>query len=452
VESTVETLSPTRVRLAIEVPFAELEPSVKRAYRQIGAQVTIPGFRKGKVPNLVIDQRVGRGTILNEAIQGAIPEQLLAAVRQHEVRTIGRPSVEITEFADGQPLKFTAELDVRPEITLPEVDGFEVTVDTVAVTDEAIDEQIEALRARFGTLTGVERPTQRGDFVQLDLAATVDGEEVPGGTATNLSHEVGSNQLLPGLDETVEGMSAGESTTFTSTLVAGEYAGREAEVSVTVRTVKERELPPLDDDFAQLASEFDTLAELRADIATRLGRVNRRQQLVQARDRALEALAEASDIPVPEGVLTDEVDARRKALVDRIESAGLTLEDFLAADSKSEEDLTNDLSEAASKAIRNQLLLDALADADEVEVSDDEFTAEVVHRAQHAGVPPQQYYDQLVQAGLTASIAVDVRRNKALISTMEKVTVKDGDGTVLTLDELRGGVSAAEDHFGHNHD
>jgi trigger factor len=452
VESTVETLSPTRVRLAIEVPFAELEPSVKRAYRQIGSQVTIPGFRKGKVPNLVIDQRVGRGTILNEAIQGAIPEQLLAAVRQHEVRSIGRPSVEITEFADGEPLKFTAELDIRPEITLPELDGFEVTVDPVAVTDEAIDEQIDALRARFGTLTGVERPVRRGDFVQLDLAATVDGEEVPGGTATNLSHEVGSNQLLPGLDESVEGMSAGESTTFTSTLVAGDYAGREAEVSVTVRTVKERELPPLDDDFAQLASEFDTLAELRADIATRLSRVHRRQQLVQARDRALEALAEASDIPVPEGVLSDEVDARRKALVDRVESAGLTLDDFLAADNKTEDDLTNDLTETASKAIRNQLLLDALADAEEVEVSDDEFTAEVVHRAQHAGVAPQQYYDQLVQAGLTSSIAVDVRRNKALISTLEKVTVKDGDGTVLTLDELRGGVSAAEDHFGHNHD
>jgi trigger factor len=452
VESTVETLGPTRVRLAIEVPFAELEPSVKRAYRQIGAQVTIPGFRKGKVPNLVIDQRVGRGTILNEAIQGAIPEQLLAAVRQHEVRSIGRPSVEITEFADGEPLKFTAELDIRPEITLPELDGFEVTVDPVAVTDEAIDEQIEALRARFGTLTGVERPVQRGDFVQLDLAATVDGEEVPGGTATNLSHEVGSNQLLPGLDESVEGMSAGESTTFTSTLVAGEFADREAEVSVTVRTVKERELPPLDDDFAQLASEFDTLAELRADIATRLARVHRRQQLVQARDRALEALAEASEIPVPEGVLSDEVDARRKALVDRVESAGLTLDDFLAADNKTEDDLTNDLSAAASKAIRNQLLLDALADAEEVEVSDDEFTAEVVHRAQHAGMPPQQYYDQLVQAGLTSSIAVDVRRNKALISTLEKVTVKDGDGTVLSLDELRGGVSADEDHFGHNHD
>lgn len=451
-ESTVETLSPTRVRLAIEVPFSELEPSLKQAYKAIGSQVTIPGFRKGKVPPVVLDRRIGRERILSEAIQGAIPGQLLAAVRKHEVRTIGRPSVEITEFGDGKPLKFTAEVDVRPDITIPELDGFEVTVDTMTVTDEAVDQQLEALRARFGTLKGVDRPARRGDFVQIDLAATVDGQEVPGGTATNLSHEVGSNQLLPGLDETVEGMSAGESATFRSTLVAGEFAGREAEVSVTVRSVRERELPPLDDDFAQLASEFDTLEELRADIATRLGRVLRRQQLVQARDRALQALTEAADIPVPEGVLGDEVQARRQALADRLERAGMTLADFLAGENKTEEELTADITEAASRAIRNQLFLDAVAEAEEISVSDEEFTAEVVHRAQHAGMPPQQFYDQLNQAGLAPSIAVEVRRNKALLTVLERITIKDGEGTVFTLDELRGGVDPSQDHFGYNHD
>ncbi len=451
-ESTVETLGPTRVRLAIEVPFAELEPGLKRAYQEIGAQVTIPGFRKGKVPNVVIDQRVGRATILNEAVQNTIPEQLLAAVRQHEVRTIGRPSVEITEFADGQPLRFTAEVDVRPEFTLPDLDGFEVTVDAVPVTDEAIDTQVDALRARFGTLSGVERPARAGDFVQLDLAATVDGAEVPGGTATNLSHQVGSNDLLPGLEETVEGMSAGETATFTSTLVAGEFADREAEVTVTVRTVKERELPPLDDDFAQLASEFDTLDELRTDIATRLARVNRRQQLSQARDQALEELARAADIPVPDGVLEEEVQARRQALTERLEGAGLSLGDYLTAGGKSEEDFTAELTETASKAIRSQLLLDAFADAQKIDVSDDEFGYEIVHRAQHAGMPPQQYYDQLVRAGLASSVAVDVRRNKALVSVLEKITVKEADGTVLSLEELRGGVDEADDHLGHDHD
>jgi trigger factor len=452
VESTVETLGPTRVRLAIEVPFSELEPSLKKAYREIGAQVTIPGFRKGKVPNAVIDQRVGRGTILSEAVQGAIPEQLLAAVREHEVRTIGRPSVEITEFADGQPLKFTAEMDVRPEIALPELGGFEVTVDAVPVTDEAIDAQVDALRARFGTLTAVDRPARRGDFIQVDLSATVDGEQVPGGSATNLSHEVGSNELLPGLDETVEGMSAGESTTFTSTLVAGDHAGREAQVSVTVRSVKERELPARDDDFAQLASEFDTLEELRADFAARLRRAGRRQELVQARDRALEALGDLAHIPVPEGVLADEVEGRRQAITEQLERAGLTLTDYLGADGKTEEDLTAELTDVASRAIKSQLLLDAYADAEEVTVSDDEFGYEVVHRAQHAGMPPQQYYDQLIKAGLASSVAVDVRRNKALTAVLDRITIKDAEGAVLTVDELRGGVAPDEDHFGHNHD
>jgi len=213
VKSTVETLSPTRVRLEIEVPFAELEPNVKKAYREIGSQVTIPGFRKGKVPTAVIDQRVGRETILTEAVQDAIPEKFVAAVREHEVRTLGRPEVAITDFSDGQPLKFTAEVDVRPEIALPDLGGIEVIVDEVEVAESDVDEQLDGLRQRFATLKSVDRSAQRGDFVQIDLAATVDGAEVPGGTTSNLSHEVGSNQLLPGLDDTIEGIAAGSSTT-----------------------------------------------------------------------------------------------------------------------------------------------------------------------------------------------------------------------------------------------
>jgi trigger factor len=449
VESTVETLSPTRVRLAIEVPFAELEQSLKRAYREIGSQVTIPGFRKGKVPTAVIDQRVGRGTILSEAVQGAIPEQFLAAVREHEVRTIGRPDVEITDFGDGQPLKFTAEVDVRPEITLPDLSGFEVTVDVFAVSDDDVSEQVDALRQRFATLKTVDRPARRGDFVQLDLAATVDGEEVPGGTATNLSHEVGSNQLLPGLDEAVEGMSADSSTTFASSLVAGDFAGREAEVAVTVRTVKERELPPVDDDFAQLASEFDTLDELRADLAERLGRVRRMEQVVSARDKALAALVLAAEIPAPEGVLRDEVDSRKQAMTDQLERMGASLEDYLAAEEKTEDELTADLTEAAQQGVKVQLLLDAFADAEDISVSDDEFGHEVVHRAQRAGLAPQAYYDQLVRAGLASSVAVDVRRGKALAAVLDKITIRDTDGDLISLDELR---TADEDHTGHDHD
>ena len=452
VKSTVETLSPTRVRLAIEVPFAELEPSLKKAYREIGAEVTIPGFRKGKVPQAVIDQRVGRETILTEAVQGAIPEQILAAVQLHEVRTLGRPEVEITDFADGEPLKFTAEVDVRPEITLPDLKGIEVMVDEVQVKDEDVDAQLEGLRQRFATLKTVERPAQPGDFVQIDLAATVDGAEVPGGTASNLSHEVGSNQLLPGLDDTLVGMTAGAATNFTTALVGGDFAGREADVAVTVRTVKERELPEIDDEFAQLASEFDTLDELRADLVERIERVKRVEQIYAARDKALEALVRASEVPAPEGVVKDEVDSRKQAMIDQLERMGASLEDYLATENKTEAELDTEITSAAEEGVRIQLLLDAFADAEELQVTDDEYGHEIVHRANRAGVAPQQYYDQLVRAGMAASVYGDVRRGKALSALLERVTIKDSSGTPVSLDELRNDDQEVEDHTGHDHD
>jgi trigger factor len=450
VKSTVETLSPTRVRFAIEVPFAELEPSLKKAYREIGAQVTIPGFRKGKVPPAIIDQRVGRETILTEAVQEAIPEQILAAVRAHEVRTLGRPEVEITEFADGAPLRFTAEVDVRPEITLPDLDAIEVTVDEVTVADEDVESQLDGLRQRFATLKSVERAAGRGDFVQIDLAATVNGAEVPGGTASNLSHEVGRDQLLPGLDEAIEGMSAGASTTFTTTLAGGDYAGQDAEVALTVRTVKERELPDVDDDFAQLASEFDTLPELRADLAERLKRVKKVEQLYSARDKALAALVEASDVPAPDGIVKDEVESRKTAMTDQLERMGTTLEDYLAMENKTEDELDGELTSAAREGVKIQLLLDAFADAEEIQVTDDEYGHEVVHRAQRAGVAPQQYYDQLVRAGMAASVYGDVRRGKALAAILERVSLKDTSGEAISLAELR--EDEDEDHTGHDHD
>ncbi|GAA1817905.1 trigger factor [Planosporangium flavigriseum] len=451
-KSTVETLSPTRVRLAIEVPFAELEPSLKKAYREIGAQVTVPGFRRGKVPTAVIDQRVGRGAVLNEAVQDAIPTQILAAVREHEVKTLGRPEVEITEFADGSPLKFTAEVDVRPEITLPALDEIEVTVDEIQIGDQEIDEQLAGLRDRFSTLKTVERAAANGDYVQLDLAATVDGEEVPGGTATNVSHEVGSGQLLPGLDEVLVGMSADESTTFTTQLVGGEYAGREAEVAVTVRTVKEKQLPELDDDFAQLASEFDTLEELRGDLRTRLERVKRVEQLYDARDKALKALVEAADVPAPEGVVREEVEQRKEAMNDQLQRIGASMDEYLQSEGKAQEDLDNELAEAAVEGVRIQLVLDTLADAEQVQVSDDEFGHEVVHRAQRAGVSPQQYYDQLVRSGLAAAVFGDVRRGKALSVVMERVKLRDAAGNPLSLDDLRGPAEEGEHNHDHDHD
>ncbi|MFF5234030.1 trigger factor [Dactylosporangium sp. NPDC000521] len=455
-KSTVETLSPTRVRLEIEVPFAELEPSLKKAYREIGSQVVIPGFRRGKVPSAVIDQRVGRGAVLNEAVQEVIPTQILAAVREHEVKTLGRPEVEITEFADGQPLKFTAEVDVRPEITLPDLSEIQVTVDALVVSEDDVDEQLKGLRDRFATLKTVERAALVGDFVQIDLVATVDGEEVPGGSATNISHEVGSGQLVPGLDEVLAGMSAGESTTFTTQLVGGDFEGRDAEVSVTVKSVKDKQLPPVDDEFAQLASEFDTLDELKDDLRTRLTRVKRMEQLYSARDLALKAVIEATEVPAPEGVVKDEVESRKESMNDQLQRIGASFEDYLSTEGKTEEEMDAELNEAAVEGVKVQLVLDTLADAENIQVSDDEFGHEIVHRAQRAGVGPQQYYDQLVQAGVAGAVFGDVRRGKALGVVLERVKIVDSEGTALSLDDLRGPADEHEghdhgDHEGHNH-
>jgi trigger factor len=451
VKSTVETLSPTRVRLAIEVPFAELEPSVKKAYREIASQVTVPGFRAGKIPAKVIDQRVGRGAVLNEAVQDAIPTNIIAAIREHEVKSLGRPEVEITEFNDGEPLKFTAEVDVRPEISVPDLATIEVSVDELQIADSEVDEQLSGLRERFATLKTVERPAATGDYVQVDLAATVDGVEVPGGSATNISHEVGSNQLLPGLDEALVGLGANDSTTFTTQLVGGDFAGKDAEVAVTVRTVKEKDLPALDDDFAQLASEFDTLEELRGDLLGRITKVKRVEQLYAARDKVLADLVAAADVPAPEGIVREEVEHRKQAMNDELERMGASLEDYLASEEKTEEEIDAELTEAASEGVKIQLLLDTLADHENIDVSDDEYGHEIVHRAQRVGMAPQAYYDQLVQAGAAASVFGDVRRGKALALVMEKVKITDAAGTVLSLDDLRSSVDDEDAHVGHDH-
>lgn len=432
-KSTVETLGPTRVRLAIEVPFAELEPTLRKAYREVAQQVNIPGFRRGKVPAAVIDQRIGRGTVLNEAVQEVIPQQLVAAIQQHQVRTLGRPEVDNVEVSDGEPLTFTAEMDVRPEITMPDLGEISVTVDEIAVTDEEIDEQVDGLRERFATLKTVERPAADGDFVQVDLEATVAGEPVEGGTASNLSHEVGSGALLPGLDEVLVGMSAGESTSFVTPLVAGDHAGQNADVAVTVRTVKEKELPPLDADFAQLASEFDTLEELREDTRGRLTRGKRTDQIYAARDKALAELVSRSGVPAPEGVVRDEVAHRKQHLTEELERVGRSLAEYLTLEDKTEEQLDAELTEAATEGIKIQMLLDTLAEAEEVQVSDDEYGQEVVQRAQRVGSEPQEYYDQLVRSGAAASVYADVRRGKTLSLLLGRVTITDTAGNPVSV-------------------
>ncbi|MPZ27981.1 MAG: trigger factor [Micromonosporaceae bacterium] len=436
-KSTVETLGPTRVRLAIEVPFAELEPTLKKAYREVAQQVSIPGFRRGKVPAAVIDQRVGRETVLNEAVQEVIPQQLVVAIQEHQVKTLGRPEVDNIEVDDGQPLRFTAEVDIRPEITLPDLSEISVTVDEIKIEDGDLDQEVGSLRERFATLKTVERAAATGDFVQIDLSATVQGTPVEGGTATNLSHEVGSQNLLPGLDDVLVGMSDGDSTSFVTALLAGEHAGQDADVAVTVRTVKEKELPPLDDDFAQLASEFDTLDELRADVREQLTRRARTQQIYAARDKTLAELVSRSGVPAPEGVVRDEVSHRKEHLSEELERVGRSLAEYLSLEEKTEAEIDAELTEAAAEGVKIQLLLDTLAEAEKVPVSDEEYGQEIVGRAQRVGIEPQQYYDQLVRAGAAAAVYADVRRSKTLSLVLERVTITDTAGTPVSVEGAR---------------
>ena len=443
-QSTVETLSPTRVRLTVEVPFDELKPELDNAYRTIGKQVKVQGFRPGKVPPRILDQRVGRGAVLEEAVNEAIPRLYGEAVEAGKVAPVGRPEVEVTSMDDGVSLAFTAEVDVRPEITLPAYDALAVTVDDVTVTDEEVDEQLDGLRARFASLAPVERASVVGDFVALDLVATVDGEEVPGGTATGLSYEVGAGNMLAGLDDAVTGASAGDVRQFQTVLVAGDLEGKTADVAVTVRTVSERQLPELDDSWAKDAAGFDDVAGLKQDVRVRTDRMKRLQQGVEARDKVLDALLETIDVPLPETVLAGELAWRRQTTEDQLARSGQTLQAWLEADGKTVEQWETELQAGAEQAVKAQLVLDAVADAEELGITDAELSDQVVRRAARAGVPPQQYADQVVQSGQLAGLVSEVRRGKALASVMESATITDASGRVVDLEQLRDDMGSPE--------
>ncbi|TWP51216.1 trigger factor [Lentzea tibetensis] len=437
-KSTVEHLSPTRVRINVEVPFDELKSNFDRAYRKLAKQVRIPGFRPGKAPARVLESRIGRAPVLDEVIQEAIPAKYLEAVNSGEVRTLGRPDFEVTKIEDGETLAFTAEVDVRPEITVPAFGELSVSVDDQPVTDEDVDKQLDELRARFGTLAGVQRPAQSGDFVIVDLSATVDGEEVEEARTSGLSYEIGSGQLVEGIDDALVGASEGETKTFTTTLVAGEHTGRDADVSVVLNTVKERQLPELDDEFAQLASEFDTLDELKADLQTRLGRVKKMQQGVQARDKVLEALLETTEVPLPEAIVQGEIDARKHDAVHAFEHDEKRFADWLAEQGQTQEEFDEELRKAAEQAVKTQLVLDSIADAEQLSVTDAELTERIIYQAQRFGISPDEYVQRAQQSGQLGAIFADVRRGKALASVVRQATVTDESGAKLDLDELFG--------------
>jgi trigger factor len=433
VKTDVEELSPTRVRLSVEVPFDELKPSLDKAYREVGRQVRIPGFRPGRVPPPVIDRRVGRDVVLTQAVNDAIPELYTKAVTDSDVVALGQPEVEITNLDDGKELTFTAEVDIRPRFDLPDLSTVAVTVDDTLVTPDEVAERLAMLQDRFASLKGVQRPVEDGDHVSIDLSASVDGQPVEDAQASGLSYAVGSDSLLDGLDQTLTGMSAGESATFTSELAGGEFAGREAEVTVTVHSVKAKEVPDLDDDFAQLASEFDTLGELRADTRAQLERDKTMQQVIQARNSALEAVLAQVDMPLPENVVAEEVKHNREAILDQLNRAGASLDGYLEMTGQTEEQFETDIEERARRSVKVTFVLDELARNEELGVDQAELSAYVMRQAEQMGVSPDQLAQQLVDNGQLNFAAAEVLRGKAMNVIAERVKVTDKSGNPVDI-------------------
>jgi trigger factor len=449
VKSTIENLGPTRVRLAIEVPWSDLDHAFGEVYKELGKQVRVPGFRPGKVPNRVLDQRIGRPVVLEQVVQHAVPEVYSEAIRENQVRVISQPDVEVTRIDDGEALAFTAEVDVAPTLELPPLDTLAVTVDDVEVTDEEIDSQISVMRERFATLSGVERAAEDGDYVSIDLDAKLNGEVLEDGSTTGMSYEVGSGNLMAGLDDAVRGLSADESATFQTALLSGDDAGEQADVTVTVRSVKAKELPELDDEFASIASEFDTLAELRDDVRTRLSRTKVLQQGAQARDKLVEHLIEVIEVPVPENMVEQELTWRSEAMERELQQAGMSWDDyFTAAEVEGREAYDAELRENVVKAVKTQFILDSIADAREVTVDNEDLSAQIMAQAQRNRVSPEQYAQQLQQGNNIADFVADVRRTKALAGLLEETTITDESGSVVDLEALRPRTVAAADAGG----
>ena len=430
-KSSVEQLNDTRVKITVEVPFEDLKPEFDQAYKALAQQVSIPGFRKGKAPRQLIEARVGRGPVLEQVVNDMLPSRYGAAVEENDLKVIGQPVVDVTRIEDGELVEFTAEVDVRPEITLPDFSGISVEVAPLSTDDEAVDAELQKLRERFGSLKNVDRVVAENDFVTVDLSATVDGETIDEATTEGLSHQVGSGELIEGLDETLVGMAVGESREFTTKLLAGEHEGKEALVTVTVGSVKERELPGVDDEFAQLASEFDTVEELRESLVQRVEEGSKAQQAAEIRDEVLKAALEKSEFPLPESIVDEQVNNQVQQLVSQFGGDEKKLNERLKLEGSSREEFDKDAREQAENAVRTQLFLDVLADKVQPEVSQEEMTEHIIFTAQRYGMDPNQFVQQLQQAGQIGNLFSDVRRGKALAAAICEVSVADSEGNKI---------------------
>jgi trigger factor len=396
------------------------------------------------VPPAVIDRQVGRGAVLDEAINEVLPQKYVEALQEHSLQPLAQPDIEVTKFEDRETLEFTAEVDVRPEVEVPDYDGVEAEVEDIEITDADVEEQVQALRERFATLNDVERAAVEGDFVVLDLRAKKDGEVLEGAEVSGMSYQVGRGGMLDGLDEALTGMSAGEEKTFSSQLVGGDLVGEDVEVEVAVSQVQEQELPELDDEFAQLASEFDTVAELHDDVRTRLSRGKRLEQAAAARDAVLEKLLEQVSIPLPESLVTDELNARRQNIEQQLAMAGITMEKYLEDEGQTVEEFEADLDRRVREAVTAQFILDEIAKKEEHGVDQAELSEHLVRRAQQSGQDPQEFANHMFEHNHIPDLVQEILRGKALATIVESAVVKDASGNVVELKNLRPDGSIGE--------
>lgn len=426
-KTTVEREGPTKLRLEIEVEPDELAPLYQETLKRLAGEVAVPGFRKGKVPAAVLESRLGKETISQEALREAVPVFYSRAIDEESVAAVSLPEIEVAEYEDGEPLRFTALVDVRPEVMLPEYKGIEVERSNAAATDEEIDTQLERLRERFGTLEPVARNAAKGDYVTIDLIAYQHDKKVDSASAQDLVYEVGSEAFVPALDRELEGKRTGDILKFNATLPegAGELGGEEVTFSVVVKEVQAKRLPALDDDFAKTASEFESLEELRAEIRTRLDAIKEAAAASEVRSRVLEDLVERTDIEVPESMVNRETQARLVRLMSDLGRAQVTFDQYLEGTGTTREELLDRYRSAAERAVAADLVLEAVARAEGIEAASGEIDEEISKLAEAVGRPPEELRKELDESERVSVLAGDILRRKTLDFLVEQAKVTD---------------------------
>ncbi|HEX5937186.1 MAG TPA: trigger factor [Actinomycetota bacterium] len=428
-QTTVERTAPHTVKLTIEVPAEEFGKDLDRTYRAIAGEIKIPGFRKGKVPKQIIDTQVGRDAVLEEFVTSSVPAYFRQAVSEEDLAPIADPDIDVQQLQPGEPFIFSATVEVRPRLTFEESDytGLEVTKPSLEITDEEIDEWVERLRERFAELEPVGRPIQQGDFVTVDLTVTRAGQKVEQASREDYLYFVGSGEVGEKLDVELVGGKAGAILKVSDALperFGEDLGGAAVEITALVKDVKARRLPEVDDAFAKTASEFDTMQQLRDDLRERLVEVKDREATAALRDLALEQMIQKIDVDLPESLVEEETDHRVRHARERAEQFGMPLEQMLESQGWDEARLREDSREHAIRAIKSDLVLEAIARSASLEVTAEEIGAEIAVLAQAYDREPKAVAKDLERTGQVVTLAGDIIRTKALDLLVERADVK----------------------------